>query len=222
MITTLVYARTPGPLPADHHPGTFKDDEFFCGWLLRLAARRARMAGLRGEDVEDCAAGFVCHILPACRGERFRSMPASGRTAWLIRCADNWAISEQRRAARIAATEAPWPTWAPLNPGFYGDREDVLYDPVGYASSAEAAVLRLELCGRVLDAVGRLQASQQRLFTARFLHGQSVQELAAATGRSPGAVRYALWVIRRRLCRLLEEGGLDEREIGEYLASAGR
>jgi DNA-directed RNA polymerase specialized sigma24 family protein len=229
-VLTFPYAPCPGVVCGQLHAGVAEglavvarpeDEERLCAWILSLTARRARRLGLSGEEAEDCALGFVGHVLPYCRADAFRAMPAAHRRAWLIRCADNWAVSELRRLFRQAGCETPWPEVKEEETGgSYGSRLD--FEAPDKAPSPEATALRAELCERVLHAFSRLRRAHQEVLQARLVGGTPLGAFARAQGRSAGSVRFAFWAARLKLREALERGGLDEREAEEYLSVLSR
>lgn len=183
-----------------------EEREEFCRQVLEIGLAQARRAGLAGEAAQDCALGFVAHILLHQEGLPPGSPPVT--EAWLHRCAFNWAHNELRHTRRLRFHEALWadPT-AAATPGAVSD-------------SPETLLIRAELHARIAAVVARLLPGQRTLFVRHYHQGQAAAEIAAALGRTPNAVRQALWALRHRLRVLFEEAGLDEEESAQYLCAA--
>ena len=182
--------------------------------IFTVARAQAVRRGLSFEDAEDCGMEFVAHMLrdegrPAVL---HAGMQQSYSAAWLRRCAANFAHNARRASLRRGRRERPWPQIAPAEGSW-----PQAWDGPGGPATVEADLLRGEFWQRIHAATAQLPPAARDLFTRHFVELASVQELAAASGRTPNAVRQALWALRRRLRALLEAQGLNEAEARDYL-----
>ena len=129
-----------------------------------------------------------------------------------MRCADNWAKNAYRQRDRRQRREASWPQVADA------DAASLEWEPVGTESEPTVVVMRAEVMTRILRASRQLTPAQRELFARYFLLEQTAIQVAALGQRSPNTVRQAVWALRRRLRRLLEQEGLDEEEAQDYLS----
>jgi len=74
---------------------------------------------------------------------------------------------------------------------------------------------------RVARALAGLPSSELALLQRRYVAGDSIDALAAYFGRSPNAVRCALYRARGRARAALERAGLSEAEVWSYLVPSG-
>ena len=143
-------------------------------------------------EAEDLAGDVFLRALAALPGYRWTGVPV--RT-WLLRIARNRLVDARRQRARR-------PT-APL------DAAGALPDGARTADPARWLADKVDR-ERLLAAVARLTALQRRVVTLKFAAGLSNGEVAAALGRSEGAVKAlqhaALDALRRHLADLAPGG----------------
>ena len=130
-------------------------------------------------DAEDVTSEVFHRALVNLSGYEWRGIPF---VAWLYRIAAHELSDRRRRAAREAVTQPP--------------------DVETNTPEFERRVLLFQL-------VERLPPDQRRVVEMRFGDGKSIQETAAAVGRSEGAVKQ---LQRRALENLRDE--LEERRQG--------
>lgn len=79
--------------------------------------------------------------------------------------------------------------------------------------------MRQEFQTRIRAGVALLTPSQQTLFSGYIEQESATSDLARASGRTVNAVHQAIWAMRRHLRQILQDAGLDEAEIREYLTA---
>jgi RNA polymerase sigma-70 factor, ECF subfamily len=129
------------------------------------------------EEIEDLTSDVFRRALAGVNRFENRGVPFS---AWLLRIAANAVIDRARRASRKAPPpEAPEPS--------------------------EPECLDAETRARLFRAVAALPADQRRVIELRFAEERSIAEIAAALGRTEGAVKQlqlrALRGMRKRMNR---------------------
>jgi DNA-directed RNA polymerase specialized sigma24 family protein len=181
-----------------------------CEHLMALGRERAASHGLVGEEQEDCALGFLAHMLaqPAVLEATAASLSFQ---AWLCRCAENWVHNFLRQSRRVQRREVSWSDCS------RADAWCVENTPCTPDHSPETVLLLAELRQRLLLAAAHCAPSQQELFVRHFLQERSLLDLAAASGRTPDALRHARRGLRYRLQVLLQQQGLDAAEACTYL-----
>jgi DNA-directed RNA polymerase specialized sigma24 family protein len=223
-------------------------EERLCRRALEVALIQARHAGLFGDAVEDCALGFVQHILEVVRtyvlapparldsSHGFSELGDVSATsavnrlmvpeAWLLRCAINWTKNACRAQRRRRHHEC---SFAELTP------DAIAQDVVGAFGVRSAAATsleilpefwlwRAELLAQVHEAMrlAGLTAAQRRLLDDYYLRGAQSADLAAASARTANAVRQELWSLRQRLrAALTQQMGWDTEEVEDYLLLLG-
>ena len=134
--------------------------------------------------------------------ESFASLQARGAPpqAWLFRVAHNLVVDYYRKSGRHQSV--------PL--------EDV--SPLAGAADPESEVVQRLTMERVRQAMERLHPSQREVINLRFMGELSSEEVAAAMGRTNGAVRElqrtALMALRKALAEMEGEAGPGARERG--------
>lgn len=180
------------PLHARHDQAAFTT-LFDCFWPL---LHRYCFGHLRSwADAEDVAqTAFVKAHQALARGG-YKRRPGGGFASWLLRIAHNEAVSALR--ARSRRPTIPFPEER-------ADAEATMADPGPEpAEIAEAIALNDWLA----DLVDRLPAGQREVVRLRLL-GRTTEEIAAALGMRPGAVRKA----DERALKRLQELTRDARE----------
>ena len=150
----------------------------------------------RADLVEDVVADVFLVMVESI--SELRAEHEAGFFAWLIQIAQGKCSRTIRYLARSAAHAVPlpgsdaWETSSVVEPA----ATDLAGDPVAFQEWRET----LEELGL---ALGSLSSEQQLVIIGRFLGGQSIEELALALGKQPGAVRTmqfrALGVLAERL-----------------------
>ncbi len=130
---------------------------------------------------EDLASDVFVEALRGIQRYRYRGVPLS---AWLYRIAHNLTVDHLRRNARQPTVSL-------------GDEPE--HPRLQTQDPTDASALRQDM----QDAIQQLTEEQQQVIILRFFHGLSHEEIAAATGRRPGAVRVlqyrALNALRRQM-----------------------
>lgn len=180
---------------------------------LRVAHGYARRLQLSQDDAEDCAMEFVVCLLMQRRGQR-RGDEASltSSLSWVRRCARNHALNYHRALTRTSqhlASDVPAMALAGLSA------------VLGMTGPEEACLLG-ELSDRLGQALALLSVSQLHIFLRYHTEGETVREIAASVGRTPGAVKQSLAHTRKQLRGFLRRGGLTEVEAADYLCALSR
>lgn len=175
--------------------------------LRELACRYARRYGLKDADVEDCAQECICHLLQEFGPDLFPRRPVRDPETWMRRCVIHHVIDYRRHLAaeqRIAAapTEAAGEESRPLS-----------WDPPAGDPTPEVALERATCWRQVLSALLHLDREAYLCFIRRHFIGESVQQIARSTGRTPNHVSQILLRAARRVRKLLEEQRLTAAEM---------
>lgn len=187
-------------------PDTEANDDRTVSRVFGVARLQAAHCGLTHDDVQDCAVQFTARVVQ-------KNSRALRSDAWLHRCARNYARDFCRARLCWQNHEAAWPEAARAG------SLCLLWDCPDGAPSVEAGLLRKEFCERVTAAVARLEPAPREMLVRHHLHGECIQEIATASGRTPAAVKQALFRARNQLRALLQRQGFDETELCEYLAA---
>jgi RNA polymerase sigma factor (sigma-70 family) len=172
--------------------------------ILTVGRLGARMAGVQGEDTEDCAAAFIAHVWQK-RGQIAAvQVPREKEKAFLRRCAYRFAISWARRERR--------------NPVLVTDDMGMLDGAV--TDVCEAAALRDELWRIVQEQLTDLAPHQQVSFLRCYVHEEERETVATEWGCTANAVKKVAQRARARLQVLLSQSGLSESLLREYLTKA--
>jgi DNA-directed RNA polymerase specialized sigma24 family protein len=174
-----------------------------CDQLWFIGRLCAEKYGYYGEAADDCAQGFVVHMLDLHRRSPWLEPQKTGSSFWLFTCSHNFVKNVFRKDLYFQAHECP------LQPSF-GNLPT--HEPSPYNR-----MLRRELYERLVAPVSHLTSRQQTLFVGYFLREESVETLARSLHQHPNTTRQALWAMRHRLCHLLEESQMDWAEIQDYL-----
>ena len=130
---------------------------------------------------EDLASDVFVEALRGIGRYRYRGVPFS---AWLYRIARNLTVDHLQRNARQPTVSL-------------GDEPE--HPQLQTQDPTDASALRQDM----QDAIQQLTEDQQQVITLRFFFGLSHEEIAAAIGRRPGAVRVlqhrALNALRRQM-----------------------
>jgi len=126
----------------------------------RVYAFVARRSGSRGE-AEDLTAEVFHQALANLGRFEWRGVPFA---AWLLQIARNAVADRWQRLAKERGEPAPDP------------------DATGGPADADRRAM-------LADLVGRLPRDQQHVVLARFVEQKSIREIAAALGRTEGAVK---------------------------------
>lgn len=119
------------------------------------------------DQAEDCVAETFARFLSALQADHG---PKEHLQAYLYRVAHNWITDTYRRQP---------PPALPLN-------VDIIGDPGENPAQQVAENLERE---QVLDALKLLTPDQRQVILLRFLEDQSIEQVAAALDRPPGAVK---------------------------------
>lgn len=134
-----------------------------------------------------------------------RTQEEAGFYAWLIQIAQGKVSRALHHLARSHQRQVPLPdalaTSGPL------PQEPIATDP---ASDPVGVQERRETLEEIGQALGTLSEEQQVIVVGRFLGGQSIEELAQALGKQPGAVRVSQFRALQALARQL---GLGRRSV---------
>lgn len=161
---------------------------------LVAARRQAHRVGLRSDDVEDCALGFVAEVLGA------GSVPRE--SAWIERAARNHAVDYLRhvRVVRRCEGRVPEALAATLQ---VADMED---DPTHRALHSQAR--------RTLwDMVRYLTSEQRTVILGGFFEDRDDRELARLLRTTPQAIRQCRARALHRLRTLAERRGLGQSDL---------
>jgi len=179
-------------------------------WILirTTANTAARPYPLQPADLEDYIQGFAYGVMTSSSLALILSRPHHRRRLLLLRMARRDCVDFLRGLRRIAAREA-----VPLD---YLD-EDLMTCRAGTTNPA-AHVLRSCLRDELQELLGSLGPARRQVFTAFYLHHESIAEIAANTGRTPGAIKECLCAGRRTLRARMEQDGWTEADVLEALA----
>ena len=149
----------------------------------------------RPDLVEDVVADVFLVMVESIGG--LRADHEAGFFAWLIQIAQGKCSRALRHLARSAARSVPFAGSEAWESSFAEPlATDLASNPAAFQEWRET----LEELGL---ALGSLSSEQQLIVVGRFLGGQSIEELALALGKQPGAVRTmqfrALGVLAERL-----------------------
>ncbi len=178
--------------------------------LHRFACR------LPDEDREDCAVEFAERMLSRHTAQSAARQSAFHSDAWLDRCARNHAEDFCRRRRRWMRREVAWPEHEDE------DGARTPWEPASHDTPCDAVTLRRECAARVMQAVQRLAPTPRDLFLRHCLHGETLTELADATGKTPDAVGKVIKRACATLRATLEQQGMTEADACEYLAAMQR
>jgi RNA polymerase sigma-70 factor (ECF subfamily) len=133
-----------------------------------------------------------------------RAEHEAGFFAWMIQIAQGKISRAIRHLKRQATHHAPLPD-------SLADEERFLAEPMANDLLSDPAALQewRETLQEVGLALGSLSAEQQVVVIGRFLAGQSIEDLARALGKQPGAVRALQF---RALGALADRLGLTRSE----------
>jgi RNA polymerase sigma-70 factor (ECF subfamily) len=152
---------------AQRDPARFADlYEHYFELVYAYVARRLRNRA----ETEDLTAEVFRRALQSLPRFKWTGAPFA---AWLFRIASNLIADRAKRAAREGASES-----------------DTL--PHGQSGATHTQQIDLEHCERqaeVFRLVGTLAEDQRRVLVMRFAEEKSIREIAAALGRSEGAVK---------------------------------
>jgi RNA polymerase sigma factor (sigma-70 family) len=176
--------------------------------ILSLSRRQAVLAGLIGEDVEDCAIEFVEHIL--CSVPQREHDPRFGYSlAWLHVCARNHAVDFRRHVSR---RDMHLISWAEAEEARH--RQSVWQ----YSLATPLAVLLHREIWEMLElGLAELRTEVKDLVLRRYVYEERLRELAEGTGRSEQAVEQQIRRARLRLRTLLEQQGITEHTLRNCL-----
>lgn len=193
-------------------------------YLLYLARRHAACRQVHPDDIEDCAIEFVLHML---QNEGRALRPDSQgvcSTAWLHRCADNYAQNFRLKLTRRQARTQPLEGL-----GKYGDSggeqsapKDVYGNIPDCIPTPEEYLLRGELRQHVAAALADLQPLPRYLFLRHCLDVETLQALAQEIGKTPDAVRMIIARVRKQLQQRLCRQGMTEADLRGLLPRSGR
>lgn len=159
--------------------------------LLALAQREAKYVGMNSDDQLDCAISFV---------EKWLFKGDIGVHQERL-AARNHARDFQRCLLRRQFHKVSWP-----DNNSQSDRDvPNLFSKV--SSDPCKIVLQREFWQRVGAVLDRIDAIPRLLFLRHYINGDSVQELAVRTNRTPEAVRKSLLRTRKRLRTSLQRCG---------------
>lgn len=185
-------------------PGRAEVDKKIHAVGLAYASRM----GLRHDEAQDCAVEFLEHIF-----KRNQPIPSS---AWLHRCAHNFACNYVRALARRRAKEQTWSER-------YADNAEQQRDShAAPTPGPKTLFLQKELWEQVVGAVRQLTPTQQALFIRYYLRNYSIRDLATRTGRTPHAIEESLSNIRKRLNQILQKQGWTEQDAALLFRTASR
>lgn len=164
-----------------------------------LRRRRAALAHVRGEELEDLALQAADDALVAVMAKLDNYRGASRFTTWAYKFALLEAGVKLRRRSwqgrEVVLEPETWPTFA------------------DQSSSAHELLEHGELLSALRDAIERtLTPHQRRVFVALALTGVPIDVLAERLGTSRGALYKTLHDARRKLRRELSAAGLVEPE----------
>lgn len=179
-----------------------KDAAFGVGDWLVIAKREARRLRLSSEDAEDCALTFIEKHLLGSRCAQHGVDPA-----WVRRCARNHAIDFHRAQTRRYQHETN------KQPSEEGFAPDVALDLPAHVPSPLADLLHNECHDALLDAILQLDGEPLVLFIRRYMGDESVEALAAETGKTPEALRKVLYRAARRIRGVLERRGWSQADF---------
>jgi RNA polymerase sigma factor (sigma-70 family) len=173
--------------------------------LLDLAVLHSRHYSLTITQAEDCSVEFVEHMLGDEAAYSRFCADLQDCIRWLNQCARNFVSNYARAERRRQTHELTYSSSLDLP-----ESRAPLVDPV----------LRSGFRHLILLAVAELTPAQQDLFLRHALDGESVAEIATAQGKRRNTVQRSLSRIRERLRLALEQCGLKESDLREYLAAS--
>lgn len=187
------------------------DNDAFCHYLLQEAKLCARRYGLKDDAADDYAIEFLEQMLSKSSHALRRAQEGGYAETWILRCAENCAISYLRRQARLRRKEIP----SPERTDEAETRQE--WEPMAREASPEACLLRDELTKRILEALSELTPDEQEIFLCYVWLSEPLKKIAASIKRTPQAVKQSLSMTRKRLRAILLRRGLTEAELREYL-----
>lgn len=175
-----------------------------CGRALVIGRTSAFRLGLEGEDAEDCALGFVQHVLGWYHRADCHTRQRVASDAWLACCAANWARNVLRARRRRL--------WREVSLSEPALEQTPSVSP--QAGSLFVPLLQQELLARIYFPLTLLSPTQAALLPT--IH-TAVPPLHVTVFATPNARRQAVWRVRRKVRSLLTEEGLCEEEARDYL-----
>jgi RNA polymerase sigma-70 factor, ECF subfamily len=134
----------------------------------------------------------------------------AGFFAWIFQIAYTKILRARKQAAQYQAMQTTLPDFAFSDSGVHSGKEltatDLASDPVAFQEWSEVLT-------ELGIALGTLTREQQYVIVGRFLAGQSIEDLARAMERQPGAIRALQF---RALGTLAERMNLRHRHREEH------
>jgi DNA-directed RNA polymerase specialized sigma24 family protein len=169
--------------------------------MLSVGRSGAHIAGLKGEDIEDCAAAFVGHLWKKRERIVAAEVPVEKEGAFLRRCAYRFAIS--------------WARTMRNHPVVVTDDMTILDNKA--ENTCQKAVFQREFYRVVGERIGRMAMHQQTLFLRCYVREEERESVAREMNSSESAVRKAAQRARGHLQTLLTQSGWGESTLREYL-----
>lgn len=176
--------------------------------MLQVAYNRARRLGLTREDSQDCAQEFRVHFLRT-------PVPDGASTAWLNRCAHNYACNYLRSMVRRKSTEQKY------TDQIVGSKHCRAGAEV-YFPGPRTLTLRKVFWDQLLLTLRHFTPEQQSLFLRYHIRQHSMTDISLQTGRTVHALQQSLSHMHRRLSRLLLEQGWNLAEIRQLFGSSSQ
>jgi RNA polymerase sigma factor (sigma-70 family) len=161
----------------------------------------ARKANVYGEDIEDCAAAFVEYIWQKRERIVVSCTPSEKEKTFFHMCAYQFAVSWMRTARRHPTTLT----------------DDVTVLDSVVPNPCEVATLHTELWQLVVERMGDLAPHQQVLFFRCYVEEEERETIASEQGCTANAIKKVAQRARARLQTLLDQSGLSEPYLREYL-----
>ena len=174
--------------------------------LLQIAYSHARRVGLPREDAQDCAQEFRVHLLRT-------PWPGSDASAWLHRCAHNYACNYLRGLMRRQTAEQKY------SEHVTGTRPGANI-PMVRLPGPRTLTLRKVFWEQLVRTLRQFTPEQRSLFTQYHLRHQNLADIAAQTGRSVHALQQSLYHLHRRLAKLLLEQGWSVADVRQLFGSS--
>ena len=172
---------------------------------LSLACNCGKRAGLNVEDTEDCAVHFAQWMLTT-------KLPAPPLGAWMRKCARNHVINYLRGRRVRLMHECHWPETV-------SDKgQPVKWDCQDESPGVEAELLQDELWRLLMAGLAELAPVPQQVFLSHHLYGESAEEIALSSDRTPHAIEQSLCRSRKHVRAALIRRGSTEAELRQYLA----
>ncbi len=188
-----------------------QSEERFCSLVLAIGRARARAQGLSSDEAEECSHDLLARLLSDEVAHRILCLQNGSCTAWVTRCADNFAKNRSRDLRRRALHELTLPQ--PQADCDLAQR----WSSVAPTLPPESRLLMAAFWDQMLIAFSQLQPLQRECIVRRHVYGEAVHDIAERLGKSQRAVRKVLARAENRLQSAFYRRGMSESELWSLL-----